>query len=197
MTKTVRVMCAALLVAVAAPSANAQGAGFNPPPALMAKFKAWQKWRENHKNISKLTTTLAALRELEKDKATELKKDQAKKILSIFNEWKDKPAMTDEQAQQVNKKISDLMSDGQLQAIATAPNPMQGGRGFGGGAGGQRPGGAGGGMAAMDPAKFPDPKDYNPLNPDTSPFKSISPDRFKEMKGKWNEYLTTLQTRAK
>jgi hypothetical protein len=196
---------AVVVIASLAPAVNAQGGpgGFNPPPALMAKFKAWQKWRDNHKNVNKLQTTLFAFRELEKDPSTKITKDQAKKIVPVLKAWRNKPVMTDDQAKDVNKQLTASLNDKQLKTLATAPNPMQGGRGFGGGArpgGGAAGGGAGGGgggMAQMDPSKFPDPKDFNPLNPDSSPFKSMNPQRFSEMKGKFAEFVASLEARAK
>ena len=203
MNRTMRWIVPVLALVAVSPTAFAQGGGpggFNPPPALMAKFKAWQKWRENHKNINKLQQTLMAYRELEKDPSTKVTKDQAKKLVPVFKAWKNKPAMSDDQAKEVNKQLTAPLNDKQLKALATAPNPMQGGRGFGGGArtgggpGGGRPGG--GGMN-MDPSKFPDPHDFNPLNPETSPFKTMNPQRFNEMKGKYNEFIASLEQRAK
>ena len=48
-------------------TAQAQGPGGGPggfqiPPAMQAKFQAWQHWRDNHKNVSSLQRTLGALR---------------------------------------------------------------------------------------------------------------------------------------
>jgi len=204
MKRSIRWILPVLALAAVSPGAFAQGggpggAGFTLPPALKAKFDAWKKWRENHKNIQKLSVTLMAFRELEKDPATKITKDQAKKIVPVFKAWQNKPTMSDDQAKDVNKQLTSPLNDKQLKTLATAPNPFAGGGrpGGGGGAGGARPGGAGGAGQMPDASKFPDPHDYNPLNPETSPFKAMDPKRFSEMKGKYNEFITSLEQRAK
>lgn len=204
MNRSMRWILPALALAAVSPAVLAQGgpggAGFQLPPAAKAKMDAWKKWRENHKNIQKLSVTLMAFRELEKDPSTKITKDQAKKIVPVFKAWQNKPTMSDDQAKDVNKQLTSPLSDKQLKTLATAPNPFAGGGmrpgggGGAGGAGGARPAG-GGGMP--DFSKIPDPHDYNPLNPETSPFKSMNPQRFNEMKGKYHEFITSLEQRAK
>ena len=153
--------------------------GFQPPPAMMAKFQAWRQWRDNHKNVTSLQRTLGALTDMQQDPRTKLSKPQAKAILAVIQRWQAKPALTDAQALQVNKQLTAPLSLIQIKKIATASQGRGGfgggggrpggGGGFGGGFGGGRPGGPGGGPLAFDPASFPSPRDYNPLNPATSP----------------------------
>jgi hypothetical protein len=182
----------AAVVAIA-PAATAQGGfGAGMPPEMQAKMKAWQKFRDNHKNFSSIQQTIAGIGECEKDPKTALTKPQAKKVLAVLNKWGSKPTMTNEEAAAANKELTAGMTIAQIKKVATAPAPGRGGRGFGGGQrgaggpGGARPagGGPGGGMANF---KMPDPKEYNPLNPDTLPFeqfKKIAKDRLAELKGK-------------
>lgn len=150
--------------------------GFQPPPAMMAKIQAWRTWGQSHKNITALNRTLGALTDMEQDPKTKLAKPQARVILAVIKKWQAKPALTDAQALQVNKQLTAPLTLIQIKKIATA---SQGRGGFGGGGGrpgggggfgGGRPGGgAPGGRPAFDPASFPSPRDYNPLNPATNP----------------------------
>lgn len=142
------------------------------PPAVQARMKAWQKFRETHKNVEALQQTLAGLEEMEKTPATRLTKAQAKTVVGVLNAWRSKPVMTDAQAQKVNKQITGPLTVAQLKKIATAP----GARGMGAG---QRPGGGSGARPnsgarrAPDLSRFPAPKEYNPLNPKTLPMEGM------------------------
>jgi hypothetical protein len=186
------------MVVVAAP-VFAQGGGgtgnFSPEQVrvMMAKGKAWERWRANHKHISALQHTLIAFAELEKDKSTAITKEQAKKMVPVLKQYRPKPKLTDDEAKLVNKKLNDSLTLPQLQKIATVPQMGQGGRGFGGG--GRAGGGAGGG--AFDPTKIPDPADYNPLNIDTMPFKGMMGAQFDTIKKKSDAFYKSLEDRAK
>lgn len=138
---------------------------------IQAKRKAWEKWRENNKHVSALTQTLMGFAILEGNPKTALTKDQARKIVPILKEWRRRKVMTNEQALKVNRQLTAALTDAQLKKIATAPRT-----GRGGGMGGGRMGGGngqGGQRPRFDPSKMPDPKDYNPLNPETLPFEGM------------------------
>lgn len=198
-----RTLAAVITVAVLAPPAMAQGGfGGQMPPEMQAKMRAWQKWRENNKNIVALQQTMMSLRELENDPKTQLTKAQAKKILSVIKAWRNKPVMTNDQARVVMKQLTAPLNEAQLKKMATAPRFGQGGRGFGGGfrpggggGGGFRPGGPGGGRPSG--FQMPDPKPYNPLNPDSSPFAKMNPEMGKRVKQRYNEMIAKLEARAK
>lgn len=183
----------------------AQGPFGGMPPEIQAKMKAWQKWRENHKHITQLQQTMMGLRAMERDPKTQLTKAQARHILQVINAWKNKPKMTDDQAAVVAKQLTAGLTRDQLLVIATTPQFGRGGRGgFGGG---MRPGGAGGpggpggprpgGPPRFDPSRFPDPQDYNPLNPATMPFAKANPQMAARIKQGMDEFLKALQARAK
>ncbi len=175
----------AVLLAAAAP-AFAQGpgfGGFQPPPELVAKLKAWQQWRGTHKHVQTLQQTLGGLTAIEQDPKTQMTKPQARAALAVLHAWAGKPSITDAQALAINKKLTDSLTLPQLQKYAAA-TARRGGRGGGGGfgGGGGRPGGGGGGgrgfgggRGGFDPASFPSPHDYNPLNPSTIPFPRARP----------------------
>jgi hypothetical protein len=161
-------------VTLLASVAVAQGpGGFQLTPAIRAKFQAWQKWNEAHKNIGAVQQTVFAMAEMQNNPKTKFTKPQAKAILAVLKTWRNKPVMTDSQARNVNKKLAATFTMPQLKALAAMP--QRGGRRMGGGGqGGQRPGGAGGGRpgggrGGFDPSKIPAPRDYNPLNPGTLP----------------------------
>ena len=203
--KTVRTALVAIAaVALANGVAHAQG-GFpgggsgGPPPEMMKKFQAMRQWFDTHKNVRQVSTTFGAFAELDKEPATKVSKDQAKKVLAIVNAWQSKPVMSNDQAGTVSKELAGTMTMTQLKKMATMKGPgMGGGRGGGmgggrpgggGGMGGGRPGGGGGGFNA---ASIPDPKEYNPLSPKTfwnSPWKDRTISRF-------NSTLTLLKSRA-
>lgn len=188
------------LVAVSSAAQGPGGSGFgSPPPQMMAKFKAWQLWRDGHKNVTALQQTLIGLQGLERDPQTRLNKKQAGSVLAVLDRWRTQPAITDAQARQVVLQIKAPLNSVQLKTLSVLrPGP----RGFGGpppgGPGGPLPpggrfgdgpprGGFGGppppGVrrfggpppGGMNSASFPSPRDYNPLNPSSLPFKRQVP----------------------
>jgi len=175
---------AALLAAFAAPALAQGPGGFSPPPEMMAKIKAWQQWRGTHKHVETLQQTLRGLTAVEQDPKTQMTKPQARAALAVLRTWGSKPSITDAQALAINKKLTDSLTLPQLQKYAAA-TARRGGRGGGGGfgGGGGRPGGGGGGgrpgfgggRGGFNPASFPSPHDYNPLNPSTIPFERMRP----------------------
>jgi hypothetical protein len=190
-------------------SALAQGGPGGPggpggfPPEVQAKFKALQKWREEHKNLSSLSTMLYQVEEVNKDSAYKLDKSQSAKMLTIINSWKSKDSMNEDQAKSVSKQISGLLTDKQIKKMTTVQPRFGGGRPGGGGPGGPRPGGFGGpggpGGGKMDPKQFakmiPDPpkKPYNPLNPDSFYIERVRP----MMKKNMDDFTSSLQKQAK
>ena len=179
--------------ALSAPGTQAQGfGGGQMPPEIQAKIKAWQHWREAHKHVSNLQMMLMQLREVDKEPGTQLTKAQAGKILPVMQSWRHKPTMSEDQAEQVSRQISSVLTDKQLKKMAT----IQPFRMRGGGPGGGRPGGGGpGGRPGGGMGSFPDPPagGYNPLNPDTSPMAQFRP----QMKKGLDDFMADLQKRAK
>lgn len=186
-------VAAAILAGLASLPALAQGPGGGPPPSpqMMAKFKAWQNWRHSHKNVDSLRQTLRGLTAIEQDPKVHMNKAQARVELAALNKWRAKPALTDAQALAANRDLTKSLTLPQLKLYAAA-TARRGGRGGGSGGGGGRPGGGGGfgggprgggpgGRLPMDPASFPAPKDYNPLNPNTLPFARMRPRAQQEM----------------
>lgn len=180
--KFVRPILAGLTVlSIAVSGATAQTA--NRPqmsPEVQAKMKAWQKWRDSHKNIESLQRTIGGLEALEKDPKLKLNASQAKSVVTILKTWRTKPTMTDAQALKVNKDLTAKLSLAQLKKIATT----RGGMGMrerrpGGGAPSAQPGNRTGGnqprtgTRRMDPSRFPSPREYNPLNPSTLPWENM------------------------
>ncbi len=199
MNRRIALGLAVVLATTLASTALAQGPG-NLPPELQAKFQAWRRFNDNNKNLRRLGQTLWAFKELEKDPKTKFTKAQAQDILKVYKAWRGKPALTDDQARSINKDLTKSLTKQQIKVLATAADVTRGGRGFGGGArpAGGGPGGMGrAGQGMMNPANFPDPKPYNPLNPDTSPFKAVSPDRHKQMAQQMAELVKALEARAK
>lgn len=181
----------AALVLMTATVAQAQGpgpGGFQPNPAMMAKFQAWRKWNDSHKNIQSIGQTVRGLMALEQDPSAQLNKKQAGPVLAVLKKWRSKPVMTDDQARQVNRQLTATLTIPQLKKLAQASSRRRGGPGGGGGGGfgGGRPGGGGGGFGGgrpgggggrpgggpggFNPADIPSPHDYNPLNANTLPF---------------------------
>lgn len=170
----------ALTATVQAQAPGGRPGGPPPSPAMMAKFQAWRHFRDTHKNVSALQQSLRAIGQMEKDPKTKLNKKQAHAVLAVINKWKSKPALTDAQAREVNTQLTAPLSLAQIKQIAIAGERRRGGPG-GGGPGGGGPGGGGpggarrggpggpGGGGRMNPASFPSPREYNPLNPATSP----------------------------
>ncbi len=191
------IFLAASGLVLAALPASAQNP-FNLTPQqqaqLQAKRKAWETWRANHRNVTAVSQTVMAFGTLETDPKTALTKDQAKKILPVLKAWRKKKVMSDEDALKVNRALTAPLTDVQLKKIATAPRFGRGGPGFGGGARmGGGPGAAGGQRPRFDISKMPDPKDYNPLNPDTLPFEGIRA----QAKQRLDKFIADLEKRAK
>jgi uncharacterized membrane protein YgcG len=174
------------LLLVSATTAFAQGppgmGGFQPSPEMRKKFEAWQNWRNSHKNINAVQQTLRGIEELQQDPSTRLTKPQAAKVVNILRKWRNKPVMTDDQARGVNRDLTASLSPAQGKKLAS----ITANRGGFGGGGGRPGGGFGGGRPGGGPGGFqmPDPKDYNPLNPDTLPFE--------RMRGRSKERLDAL-----
>lgn len=186
-------------IAMAQAGGGAPGGGFQMPPEMQAKMKAWQKFNANNKHVDQLSKTVRSLGSLESDPKTAFSKDQAKKLLGILKEWRNKPAMTDDQAGQVNKQINAILNINQIKALnspGAMGRGMMGGRPGGGGpgGGGGRPGGPGGGMGNF---KFPDPAPYNPLNPETNPFVKANPQMAQMIKSRGGEFMAKLEAKAK
>lgn len=205
-------LLAVALAAASAPWAQAQrpGAGGRPPgggmpPGMGKPFQAMRPWGDKHRNLRTLGRTVRGLGELDRDPATQLTAAQAKQILPILKAWRHKPAMTDAQAAKINHQITAVLKPAQVKKLTARRGP--GGRPPGGfgrppgggppphGAGGGRPGGfggppPGGGRFGGPP---PMPKEFNPLNPDTSPFIR---DRARRVKG-YDSMIAALAARAK
>ena len=165
------------------------GPGFGPmPPEMQAKMKAWQTWGGTHQNVTALQRTLGGMTRLEDNPATRLSKPQAKAVLAVMAKWQAKPRVSDAQAKQITAQLLAPLSAAQRQQLTQPGRPgggfggggfgggRPGGGGFGGGRpggfGGGRPGGFGGGRppgGGFNPASFPSPREYNPLNPATQP----------------------------
>jgi hypothetical protein len=180
------------LMAMGATGVQAQppGGGFNMPPEMKAKIAALTKWRDQHKNVSSLQTTLRGIETINKEPETQLNKQQSAKLLTIINAWKSKPDMTEDQAKDVQKQVTGMLNDKQLKRL-NAP-------GMGGFGGGMRPGGGrpgGGGPGGPGGFKIPDPPkgSYNPLNPDSLPFEQFKPMAKKSM----SDFTASLQKQAK
>lgn len=149
--------------------------GFQPSPQMRAQFQAWRAWRDKHPSVMALGQTLRGLEEIEQDPSSRLNKAQAKTVLAVLKKWKDKPSVTDAEAQTISKELITPLNAPQKANLA---NAMQR-RGFGGGPGGgvrrgfggpgNRPGGFGGPGGRPGMAMQP-PHGFNPLNPRTLPF---------------------------
>lgn len=193
------VPCVAVgLLASLAPTVSAQMG--QPSPEMMAKFQAWRRFYDNNKNLDRLRKTLMGFRDIEKDPKTQFTKQQAREILAVYKQWKNKPALTDDQAKTINKELTKSLTMAQIKVLAAASDPMRGGRGFGGGSrpAGGGPGGMGRPGAGMtNPANFPDPRPYNPLNPDTNPMKAVNPEGHKRMVQMLNEFIKKLEATAR
>jgi hypothetical protein len=204
-----RSVAAAAFMAAAAVPAVAQGpggaggpGGFQMPPEMQAKIKKLQAFQESHKNYRAVQQSLYGIAECEKSPTTKLTKAQAKNVLATLKKWEPKTSLTNEQAGTLNKELTAGLTTAQIKTVATAKSPFgRGGRmgGGQGGPGGGRPGGPGaggpgggrpGGMANF---QIPDPKEYNPVNPDTLPFVQFR-DRAKQ---RMNEFKTKLEAAAK
>ena len=83
---------AAILALVPSGALAQPPGGGQMPPEIAAKIKAWQKWRDNNKNLSNLQTLLYQVRELDKKPDTQLDKKQAGDLLGIVKTWRTKPS---------------------------------------------------------------------------------------------------------
>jgi hypothetical protein len=208
----------ALAALALAPAANAQPpgggqGGGNFTPEMRAQFQKFRKWQEANKNVVQLGRTFRRFRQLEENPKTQLTKEQARKILAVVKPWRRKPVMKDEEARKVMTQLTAPLSVPQLKAISQSES--RGGRGGGGGGagfGGGRPGGGGpgggagfggggrpggGGPGGGGGFRMPDPKPYNPLNPESSPFYKADPQRGARMVQGFNEMMAKLEARAK
>ncbi len=195
------------------PGGPGGGGGFQMDPAVMAKFQALRAWGQAHPHIGQVGQTVRALSRMEQDPKTALNKQEARAILPVLEKWRNKPVMTDDQAQAVLKQLTEPLSVDQLKALAMAQQ-RRGGFGGGGGGGGFRPGGGGpggpggggggfrpggggpggpgGGRPAFNAANIPAPHDYKPLNPATS-LMPFGRDRATKTLG---DLITSLQATA-
>ena len=187
---------------------GAPGGGFQMSPAAQAKMQSWRKWRDSHKNLGLLTRTVRGVEEVDKDPATKITKDEAKKMLAVIKPWMSKPVMKDADALTVNTQLNKILTLPQIKKMASMMAP-QGGRGGGQGGGGGRPGGGGGGFGGgqggpggggrpggggggFDPSKMPDPKEYNPLNISTIPDSPMT----SRTKARITAFIALLKQRA-
>jgi len=185
------IFAAALVVGVLTvgmPSVKAQGGP--PSPALMAKFKAWGKYNEQHKKLTTLGDQIGKISKLNEDASNGLDKAQSTKLLALLNPVKNKAELTDDEASALNKKIGNLLTVKQIKALTLIEAPSEKwkkARGAGGGRGG-----AGGGF---DMSKFPDPPahGYNPLNGDSFPMAMARP----MVKQAMQQFFVGLEKRAK
>ena len=226
MNRAVKLLVGAAAVAIFAPSAMAQppggGGGFQMTPEMRAQMEKFRKFREANKNVFQINRTLRRVANLGENPKNALTKDQAAKILGITRAWRNKPVMKDEEARKVLTQLTTPLNVAQLKAISQSEGRggRGGGSGFGGGGGGfggggagfggGRPGGGGGGAGfgggrpgggpGGRPGGFrmPDPKPFNPLNPESSSFyKAADPNRRKEMLQRFNEMIGKIAARAK
>src|SRR5690242_1058482 len=102
-----RMCLTATVLALSASSAFAQGGpGGGPGGGGGGGFAAFQKFREQHKYTFQLTSTLTrGLMECQRSKSTELKPDQAKKILAVIEPLKKQPKLTQDQAKATLQKL--------------------------------------------------------------------------------------------
>lgn len=192
---TIAVATLALTVAVAIAQ---------PPPQMAAQ---WQKFREEHKYHFQLRETFLKLGELEKKGGqTALTKDQAKKLLAIFQPLTKKEKLTADEAKEALKKIKAVLRADQLNALQRIQLPRMGRPGGGpGGPGGApggpaSPGGPGGGPGGSGGPRF-DPsqmRNFNPLSlvvkvDPKSPMAEFAKRRAERIK----EVLSLLEKKAK
>lgn len=145
-------------IAVAIVSLLASAAVAQPPPQMMQQ---WQKFREEHKYHFQLRETFLKLGELEKKGGqTALTKEQAQKLLAIFQPLTKKEKLTADEAKEALKKIKGVLRADQLNALQRIQLPRMGRPGGGPGGPGGPPGGPGGagpgGMGPGGPGGRPD-----------------------------------------
>jgi hypothetical protein len=193
------------------PGGGGPGGGFTMTPEMQARMKKRQAFDQNHPHLATLSRTLRSLPTLEDDQKTAFTKDQAKKLLAIFKQWHGKSVLTEDEAGQANKQFNGLLNIAQIKALNTGGQGFGMGRGGGGGGGGfgggrpggGAPGGGGGGRPGGGPGggfanmKFPDPAPYNPFNPDTNPFIKANPQMAQRFKGRTDEFMKKLESKAK
>ncbi|MCS7185931.1 MAG: hypothetical protein RMK89_03140 [Armatimonadota bacterium] len=203
-------MLSRAIVVVAALMLMAMAAIAQPPPQMMQQF---QKFREEHKYHFQLRETFLKLGELEKKGGqTALTKDQAQKLLAIFQPLTKKEKLTADEAKEVLKKIKGILRADQLNALQRIQLPRMrrpgGGPGGPGGApsgpGGAAPGGPGGGPGGpggpgggprFDPSQL---RNFNPLSlvmkvDPKSPMAEFAKRRAERIK----EVLSLLEKKAK
>ncbi len=138
--------------------ATAALVGAQPPPQVAAQ---WQKFREEHKYHFQLRETFLKLGELErKGGQTALTKEQAKKLLALFQPLTKKEKLTADEAKEALRQIKGILRPDQLNALQRIQLPRMR---PGGGAGGPSvgPGGAPGGGPRFDPSQM---RNFNPLS---------------------------------
>ena len=199
------------------PGAGGRPPGAGRPPGMMGgQFGAWRQWGDKHRNLMTLARTMRGLGELDQDPATKLSAAQAKQLLPVLKAWRHKPTITDAQAAKVNHRITSALKPAQAKKLASrrGPGGGPGGRPPGGGSPpggfgrppgggpppggfGRRPGGFGGPPPPGGQGEFggppPAPKEFNPLNPDTSPFVRDRARRASD----YDHMLAALAARAK
>lgn len=153
------IAAATLVLAGAAHAQRPGGFGGPPlPPAMQAKMRAWDTWRGTHPSVTALQRTLGGLARLSANPQTPLTKPQAKVVLAVLTKWRAKPTVSNAQAKQINARLLAPLTVAQRQQLTQPGRP--------GGFRGRSRGGFGGGF---NPASFPAPREYNPLNPATQP----------------------------
>jgi len=119
-------------------------------------FEAFRKFREQHKYTFQLRTMVTAgLMEIERSKSTQLKPEQAKKILEILTPLQKQPKLTQEQAKQAIHKLQKVLDQRQLAAVDRVLQRRPGMGGPPGGPGGAPGPGGPGGPGAMGPGRPP------------------------------------------
>lgn len=188
-------------IAIATLALTVAAAIAQPPPQMAAQ---WQKFREEHKYHFQLRETFLKLGELEKKGGqTALTKDQAKKLLAIFQPLTKKEKLTADEAKEALKKIKAVLKADQLNALQRIQLPRMGRPGGGpGGApsGPAGPGGPGGGPGGSGGPRF-DPsqmRNFNPLSlvvkvDPKSPMAEFAKRRAERIK----EVLSLLEKKAK
>jgi hypothetical protein len=102
--------------------------------------------------------------------------------------------MSNDAALELSRAITKPLTERQLKVLASELSSGQGaGGGMGGGGGAMGERSTAGVGRSFDPASIPDPKPFNPLNPDSMP-KSPFTGRAKQMLG---EFMGQMESRAK
>lgn len=166
-----------------------------PPTQMMQQ---WQKFREEHKYHFQLRETFLKLGELEKKGGqTALTKEQAKKLLAIFQPLTKKEKLTADEAKEVLKKIKGILRADQLNALQRIQLPrMRRPGGAPGGPGG--PGAGAGGPGGRPRFDLSQMRNFNPLSlvvkvDPKSPMAEFAKRRAERIK----EVLSLLEKKAK